>query len=61
MLDNDPHIWRPIVESAVPVGFVGGFSQSLHEVIGDRLSVLGDTFAAGMSALREWLDERTGG
>jgi hypothetical protein len=54
-LVSDPHIWDPIIKSSAPVGFVGGNSQPLLEMIGNRLTVLGDMFAAGLEPLNQWL------
>jgi hypothetical protein len=41
MLGSDPHVWVPVTDSSSPVGLVGGDAESLRQVIGGRLSVLG--------------------
>jgi len=58
MLDSDPHIWIPIIDSSAPFALIGGDGATVHPVVGDRLTLLGDTFASGLNPLRSWLRDR---
>jgi hypothetical protein len=61
MFESDPHIWVPIKDSSAPMCLLGGHDEGLERELGTRLTILGETFAAALDPLREWIREAIAG
>jgi hypothetical protein len=59
VLESDPHVWSPVIDSDVRIIYAGGTTdedfRAFAPLVENRLTLLGDTLASAMEPLRTWL------